>query len=982
MTMKKQFSVFLSILMLGMMVFGITPASAADVLYEMNEVYEGMNPPDGQETKEFSVGQAYGENYVLETVLNIQSIGEGSGRGVKFILRRCEAAKSGDMEVWLGKTAIWACTDEWKNMQNFDISPYMKKDVTVKIVVNGDTITLELDGTEVWKCADPTFAASTESVVKLGGWDTKYSIKSVSLSGIPGGSDPSGEEPENPTEIPDNGVLYEKDYGESPYEGMNPSEGQEAIPFSTQTVIGPDYVLETVIHVNSIGDGDGRGVKFILRAYKEAASGDMEVWLGKTAIWACTNEWKNMQSFDLSPYMGKDTAVKITVQGGKVTVALDGAVVWSCEDATFVASTASAVQMGGWDARYLVKSVKITAVGDQSQQEPEDIQWQEYEFPIPEMGGTSYYVDSAAAPGGDGKSPETAWNTLEQVNNHGEFLPDDKILFKRGSVWEGVMLEPKGSGVEGHPIVIDSYGEGEKPVIDRKSTFDPANGQNGSYALWLEDQNYWTIRNIAVYNNSAVSPGEPEEAYRNGSTLILPMRGGIMITGTSGLYTHKTIRGFVLENVTVANVDCMGADEAIRLEEIIEGITQVHSGAGGIALRGAGAPGESKGRVRIDDVRIENCEFLDVGGVPISCEAGWNYTDNVTNLIVRNNYIHTTPDHKMTGHGIYLVNAKEPLVEYNRIEDTANGIALQVCNGGTVQYNMVTGTDGYMHYASKISGEEKHTDGCAYDIETDDEGTFLLRGNFSANSYTDAYVAFDYNNREDSPSARNAHVIIENNISVNDKMFFFYPAANPLYTFEVRNNTVYRTAGSLYGDNRNVIEVESKVGEGAITFERNVFCYLEDLARFYRGEGAVYNGNLYFGNISRIPNDENQVNADPMFKAVPTVEQLANWNYSYCGNIPGTENFCDTDFFVPAEGSPCLSDGKQVYGADMEVFRAGVEAYDKLPGNHSNDSANTGEESFWKQHPWVLPTVIVCAVLAIGAVAVTVVLIRRRKKAA
>ena len=46
------------------------------------------------------------------------------------------------------------------------------------------------------------------------------------------------------------------------------------------------------------------------------------------------------------------------------------------------------------------------------------------------------------------------------------FLPGDQILLKSGSVWNGEWLWPKGSGVEGAPIIIDKYGGEEKPIIN------------------------------------------------------------------------------------------------------------------------------------------------------------------------------------------------------------------------------------------------------------------------------------------------------------------------------------------------------------------------------------------------------------------------------------------------------------------------------------------------------------------------------------
>lgn len=79
-------------------------------------------------------------------------------------------------------------------------------------------------------------------------------------------------------------------------------------------------------------------------------------------------------------------------------------------------------------------------------------------------GGATYYVDNVNGnDASNGTSAGTAWKTLTKVNAT-TFAPGDKILFKAGGAWQG-QLWPKGSGVNGSPIVIDQYGTGNKPLI-------------------------------------------------------------------------------------------------------------------------------------------------------------------------------------------------------------------------------------------------------------------------------------------------------------------------------------------------------------------------------------------------------------------------------------------------------------------------------------------------------------------------------------
>lgn len=86
------------------------------------------------------------------------------------------------------------------------------------------------------------------------------------------------------------------------------------------------------------------------------------------------------------------------------------------------------------------------------------------EFRVELGSGVKYYVDATnGKDSNNGTSPETAWQTIDRVNQE-KFQPGDQILFKAGETWTGA-LKPQGSGVDGAPIVIASYGEGKKPIL-------------------------------------------------------------------------------------------------------------------------------------------------------------------------------------------------------------------------------------------------------------------------------------------------------------------------------------------------------------------------------------------------------------------------------------------------------------------------------------------------------------------------------------
>lgn len=71
-------------------------------------------------------------------------------------------------------------------------------------------------------------------------------------------------------------------------------------------------------------------------------------------------------------------------------------------------------------------------------------------------------LDGLAAAKAGAKGP---WKTLAKASI--EYKPGDSILLKRGDTWNEEFT-PKGSGTPERPILISSYGQGNKPLIDRE----------------------------------------------------------------------------------------------------------------------------------------------------------------------------------------------------------------------------------------------------------------------------------------------------------------------------------------------------------------------------------------------------------------------------------------------------------------------------------------------------------------------------------
>jgi len=111
-------------------------------------------------------------------------------------------------------------------------------------------------------------------------------------------------------------------------------------------------------------------------------------------------------------------------------------------------------------------------------------------------GPRTYYVDATA--GNDyssGTTVYTAWKTLSKVNKT-SFTAGDQILFKTDEVWNGQLLL-SGSGEDGHPIIVDAYGSGNKPIFNGGGVT-----VNDGATVRLKNGAYWEINNLEITNTN------------------------------------------------------------------------------------------------------------------------------------------------------------------------------------------------------------------------------------------------------------------------------------------------------------------------------------------------------------------------------------------------------------------------------------------------------------------------------------------------
>ena len=350
-------------------------------------------------------------------------------------------------------------------------------------------------------------------------------------------------------------------------------------------------------------------------------------------------------------------------------------------------------------------------------------------------GNTTYYLD--AETGNDearGTRAETAWKTLSRVNST-RFAPGDTLYIKAGSVYHG-QLFPKGSGIPGRPVTIDSYGEGARPAIHADGEYDAA--------LLLENTNAWYIKNLELTNNA-----DKSDPFRYGLSVLAEDTGAVGDFRLINLYIHD-IKG--------EDGPGLGEGAAIIFRN-----------------RGANAPS------RFDGLLVEGCTIEDSarhGICIISDHTNRNRWLGSVNVIIRENNIK-----HVAGDGIRLTGCENAIVEYNVIEHAgeagsgeAGGVSLEACDNSLVQFNQVSSTSGVKSAAFRC-GANSLENTFQFNFTRDNAGAMAA---ITANP-TKAH-AFGVD-------AGNEHTSVRYNISQNDHTSF--SIVGPVREAMLYNNTVY-----------------------------------------------------------------------------------------------------------------------------------------------------------------------------------------------
>lgn len=404
------------------------------------------------------------------------------------------------------------------------------------------------------------------------------------------------------------------------------------------------------------------------------------------------------------------------------------------------------------------------------------------------------FFSSDAADGGDG-TIESPYNTLDVISLL-NIVPGTHIYIEKDSKFLGSLSLVNIHGTEDEPVVVTSYGEGDKPIID-------GNDLKGKGVVYIKNSDNLVVQNLEITDSANT------EADRRGVLIVCDNNNN-----TNEIVTYKNIS---LKNLYIHDIN--GFRDAEN-----SGMAMWSKITGGIHVW------STDGLGRVDGLDISGCQITEVSNVGIA--TWYKVTQNGSNVSAKmvspytaefEDYAHLNVhiDGNEISHigknAIFVRNLFGGLIEYNVVHDTAkycvsgNTIVTRSVDGTVIQYN-----EGYRNLARVREEDGKLQDGCMLDADLDSK-----------------YTVWQYNYSHDNSfglflncTEGNDVAIVRYNLSVNDKgnkgIIYINYAAAGIYVY---NNTIITSYDTEYIIQSN--------GSGRISYFYNNLIYnRSDKAKF------------------------------------------------------------------------------------------------------------------------------------------------------
>lgn len=436
--------------------------------------------------------------------------------------------------------------------------------------------------------------------------------------------------------------------------------------------------------------------------------------------------------------------------------------------------------------------------------------------------GKTFYVDSEKGDdSAEGTTEKTAWESLDKVKEYGAFVPGDKILLKRGSVFTGQQLAFQGMGAKGKPIEISTYGKGELPRLE-------GNGQVEN-VVSLYNQQYVEIRNLEITNlDTQYNTNFGLNESNNTEKALRAVNVSIRDFGTAS--------GIVIENCYIHDIN-----GNINLKWNGGIFFDVKANIQNGVLTGVPS--------KYDNVRISGCTFERVDRSAVKLVSSqwcnqWEKNDPgvpvnwypSTNMVVEENYMEY-----IGGDGITVRDTDGALIEHNlakdcRFQKTGYNVGIWPFEAANtvLQYNEAYETHGTTDGQGLDCDHASSNSVMQYNYSHNNEGGFMLiMGGYP---HTGATVRY--------------------NVSQNDRdKTFEFAQGLPKGTM-IYNNTIYSDT----------------------VLDRGVF-YLSNT-----GAGQGVNDGFVFNNVFSFPQGQNTYGGDAQGLAL-VQEHMKIYNNAYTGGM-------------------------------------------------------------------------------------------------
>ncbi len=442
------------------------------------------------------------------------------------------------------------------------------------------------------------------------------------------------------------------------------------------------------------------------------------------------------------------------------------------------------------------------------------------------QGKAIYYVDSAG--GNDknsGHSPQSAWATLEKVNQT-QYKPGDKILFKSGCSWNG-QLELKGSGSAETPIQINKYGEGKNPAIHGKG--------EKLHTLLLHNVEYWEIRNLEITNT-----GEESLAKR---------RGIIVSAQDFGDCHHIVLDSLEIHHVNGSLIKKDGGGSAIYWQNRGDSVM-----------------------TRFVDLQITNCflHHCERNGINSGGYTNRKKWHPSLNVVIRHNLLEQIP-----GDGIVPIGTDGALIEYNVMRDCPDSFTTTEAAAGIWPWS----ADNTIIQFNEVSGHKANWDGQGFDSDWNCQNT-IIQYNYSHDNYGGfLLVCNSGSNVHTAQNIGTTNTIVRYNVSINDGIrpyktgpkAWFSPTihlSGPIENTKLYNNVFVIPEKPSAEIDRTIVQMDNWGGPWPLNtlFANNIFYVAENADFSFKGDvNTKFSNNCFFGKFENLPGDPAAIFENPRF---------------------------------------------------------------------------------------------------------------------